>query len=615
MYKNLTECIQDLKNHGELVVIKEEIDPNLVMAALHLRVYEQEGPALLFEKVKGTRYQAVSNMFGTLDRSKYMFRHTLKKVEEVVKLRKDPTVALKKPFKNFSTGLAAWKAMPKKSSMQGFEEISLQELPRIKHWPMDGGAFITLPQVYTEDMNHPGIMRSNLGMYRIQMDGNEYELNKEVGLHYQIHRGIGVHQTIANDLGKPLPVSIFVGGHPAHTLSSVMPLPEGMSEITFAGLLAGRRFQYAYDDLGHCVSLDADFVITGWVYPMENKPEGPFGDHLGYYSLTHPFPMMRVAKVYAKPQAIWPFTVVGRPPQEDTSFGQLIHEMTGEAIQQELPGVQQVHAVDAAGVHPLLFAVGSERYTPFETNHQPAEILTQSHKILGTGQLSLAKYLFITATQNKEPLDINDEPAYLKYVLERIDWTRDVHFMTNTTMDTLDYSGTGLNSGSKVTFAAYGPQLRTLAQSVPKEMNDLEVFHQPKIALDGIIVMEGPAFKNYEQAGMEMEMLSDLMIARIPNALMNPIAMIVIVDNSNFAAENTRNFLWNTFTKSNPSHDIYGVNSFTQFKHWGCHGPLIIDARKKPFHAPELVMEDWVEKEVDQIIENTPGLKHIDKRF
>lgn len=615
MYKSLSDCIEDLKNQGELVVIKEEVDPNLVMAALHLRVYEQEGPALLFQKVKGTRYQAVSNMFGTLDRSKYMFRHTLKKVDEVVKLRKDPTVALKKPFKNLSTGLAAWKALPKKSSMQGFEEISMEDLPRIKHWPMDGGAFITLPQVYTEDLSHPGIMRSNLGMYRIQMDGNDYELNKEVGLHYQIHRGIGVHQTIANDLGKPLPVSIFVGGHPAHTLSSVMPLPEGMSEITFAGLLSGRRFQYAYDDLGHCVSLDADFVITGWVYPMENKPEGPFGDHLGYYSLTHPFPMMRVAKVYAKPNGIWPFTVVGRPPQEDTSFGQLIHEMTGEAIKQELPGVQQVHAVDVAGVHPLLFAVGSERYTPFENMQQPAEILTQSHKILGTGQLSLAKYLFITATQNNETIDINHEESYLKYVLERINWSRDVHFMTNTTIDTLDYSGTGLNSGSKVTFAAYGSPIRQLTSELPSEMNDLEIFITPKLVMEGVMVIEAPEFTTYEQSTMEMEMFSDLILARVPQHKMEGIALIVVVNNSHFVAENMRNFLWTTFTKSNPSHDIYGVDAFTEFKHWGCRGPLIIDARKKPFHAPELIMEEWVERKVDEIIERTPGLKHIDKKY
>src|SRR5690554_592400 len=609
MYKSLGECIEDLQSKGQVVSIKEEVDPNLVMAALHLRIHEQGGPALLFENVKGSKFKAVSNMFGTMKRSKYMFRHTLKKVEEVVKLRKDPTAAIKKPFSNIKTGLAAWKALPKRGTLKDFIEVDIEDLPMIKHWPMDGGAFMTLPQVYTEDMANPGIMNSNLGMYRIQMNGNEYELNKEVGLHYQIHRGIGVHQTIANNMGKPLPVSIFIGGHPAHTLSSVMPLPEGMAEVTFAGLLAGRRFQYAYDDNGHCISLDADFVITGWVYPDDNKPEGPFGDHLGYYSLTHPFPVMKVAKVYAKPDGIWPFTVVGRPPQEDTAFGKLIHEMTGEAIKQDLPGVEQVHAVDAAGVHPLLFAIGTEKYTPYAEIDRPAEILTQSHKILGTGQLSLAKYLFITATKNKEKLDINDERAYLKYVLERIHWDKDVHFMTNTTIDTLDYTGTALNAGSKVTFAAYGDPIRQLCENIPEEMKRLEVFYNVQLAMEGVLIMEGPAFKSYQQAQLEMDMLSDLVMARVSESTQKSIALIVIVDDSKMVSESLRNFLWATFTKSNPSHDIYGVNSFIEFKHWGCYGPLIIDARRKPHHAPDLILDEEVEKEVDAIIRRTPGLE------
>jgi 4-hydroxy-3-polyprenylbenzoate decarboxylase len=300
--------------------------------------------------------------------------------------------ALKHPLDNFTAGLAAIKALPLKNPINKpvkYQEISITDLPLIKHWKNDGGAFVTLPQVYTEDIDKPGIFNANLGMYRIQLTGNDYELNKEIGLHYQLHRGIGVHQTKANKKGQPLKVSCFIGGPPSHSVAAVMPLPEGISEMTFAGLLGSRRFRYTYED-GFCLSTDADFVITGEVYPNENKPEGPFGDHLGYYSLQHPFPLMRVHKVYAKKDAIWAFTVVGRPPQEDTSFGQLIHEITGDAIPQEIPGLKSVHAVDAAGVHPLLLAVGSERYTPYTPTKQPAELLTIANHILGTGQLSLA---------------------------------------------------------------------------------------------------------------------------------------------------------------------------------------------------------------------------------
>ena len=395
-YKSLEECLLDLERNGQLIRIKEEVDPHLEMAAIHLRVHAAGGPALLFENVKGTKFRAASNIFGTVERSKFIFRDTFQLVQQLIELKNDPVKAIKHPFKNLQVGFAALKALPLKNPLSKpvlYQEIKISDLPLIQHWPKDGGAFVTLPQVYTEDIDAPGIMKSNLGMYRIQLTGNEYELNKEIGLHYQLHRGIGVHQTKANKKGLPLEVSCFVGGPPSHTLSAVMPLPEGVSEMTFAGVLGGRRFRYFYED-GFCISADADFVITGEVYPEENKPEGPFGDHLGYYSLQHTFPLMRVHKVYAKKNAIWPFTVVGRPPQEDTSFGNLIHELTGNAIPQEIPGLKEVHAVDAAGVHPLLLAIGSERYTPYTPTKQPAELLTIANHILGTGQLSLAKFLF-----------------------------------------------------------------------------------------------------------------------------------------------------------------------------------------------------------------------------
>ncbi len=462
-YQSLESCLLDLEKNRQLVRIKEEVDPYLEMAAIHLRVHEAGGPALLFENVKGSKFRAASNIFGTLDRSKFIFRDTLAMVQQLIELKNEPIKAIKHPFKNFSTGLAALKALPLKNPLSKpvlFQQIKIEDIPPIHHWPMDGGAFVTLPQVYTEDIDKPGIMNANLGMYRMQLSGNEYKKNEEIGLHYQLHRGIGVHQTKANRQGKPLKVSVFVGGPPSHSVAAVMPLPEGISEMTFAGVLGGSRFRYVYED-GFCISTDADFVITGEVYPNENKPEGPFGDHLGYYSLQHPFPLMKVHKVYAKKNAIWPFTVVGRPPQEDTSFGQLIHEMTGSALQEEIPGLKEVHAVDAAGVHPLLLAIGSERYTPYTPTKQPAEILTIANHILGTGQLSLAKFLFITADDSNK-LHTHDVQAYLEFVLKRIDLARDIHFYTNTTIDTLDYSGTSLNSGSKVVLAAYGdPKKKT----------------------------------------------------------------------------------------------------------------------------------------------------------
>ncbi len=597
-YNSLEECLIDLEKTGQLIRIKEEVDPYLEMAAIHLRIHEAGGKAILFEKVKGSKYKSVSNIYGTLERSEYIFRNTLGHVRNLIALKNDPIAAIKNPFKHLATLAAGFKALPLKNPINKpvlFEEINISDIPQIVHWPMDGGAYVTLPQVYTEDIDKPGIMNGNMGMYRIQLSGNDYVMNKEIGLHYQLHRGIGVHQTKANKKGQPLKVSIFVGGPPAHAVAAVMPLPEGLGEATFAGALGGRRFRYTYKD-GFCISTDADFVITGIVEPLQNKPEGPFGDHLGYYSLKHDFPLMKVHKVYAKKNAIWPFTVVGRPPQEDTSFGQLIHSITGSALQNEIPGLREVNAVDAAGVHPLLLAIGSERYTPYTPATQPAEILTIANHILGTGQLSLAKFLFITADADHK-IDTHHIKEYFIYLLERINLQRDIHFYTNTTIDTLDYSGTSINSGSKVVFAANGVVKRILGTTIPAFLTD----YKGTLIMDGIIAIQLKPFTNYDAAKEELNILNKNLKQYTNTLIAFPI--LVLCDDAKFAAEKLNNFLWLAFTRCNPSHDIYGVNSFTENKHWGCTS-VIFDARIKPHNAPPLILDKSVEKRVDEILKN-----------
>ena len=599
-YKSLNDCILDLEKNGHLIRIKEEVDPYLEMAAIHLKQFEKGAQAVLFENIKGCKYKAVSNLFGTIERSKFMFRDTFEPVKNMVALRNNPMAAIKKPWRYLGLAISAIKALPKKGSFKtsGFEEIQISDLPLIHHWPMDGGAFITLPQVYSEDIDQPGVMNSNLGMYRIQLNGNSYDLNKEIGLHYQLHRGIGVHQSKTNKQNKPLKVSVFIGGPPAHSLAAVMPLPEGISELTFAGAMAGKRFRYDYHD-GFCISLDADFVITGEVYPNENKPEGPFGDHLGYYSLQHPFPLMRVHKVFAKQNAIWPFTVVGRPPQEDTAFGALIHEISGSAIPNEIPGLKEINAVDAAGVHPLLLAVGSERYTPFLINDSPAELLTQANHILGTGQLSLAKYLIISGDPEKE-INCHNIKNFFKHVFERIDLSRDLHFYTKTSIDTLDYSGNDLNQGSKLVMAVYGKQKRELSLIIPDELNTCEFISKPALMMDGVIAIMLTPFTNYSNAKLEIKKLSDWIEKR--KEKFNGIVQIIIYDDFVFkpASDNLNDYVWITYTRSNPSYDIYGVGEKTENKHWSCEGPMIIDARKKPHHAPELKLSAQTEKSIER---------------
>ena len=609
-YSSLADCITDLEKHGHLVRIREEVDPFLEAAAIHLRVFENEGPALLFENIKGTRFPAVSNLFGTLERSKFMFRDTLDSIKTLVDLKSDPLKAIKNPFKYAGAGLTASSALPWNTGLFApikFGKTRISALPQIVNWPMDGGPFVTMPQVYTEDIDKPGVMNSNLGMYRIQLGGNEYITDREIGLHYQLHRGIGVHQSKANARGQALKVSVFIGGPPAHPLAAVMPLPEGLSELTFAGALGNRRFRYFYDEEGFCISSDADFVITGIVEPGQNKPEGPFGDHLGYYSLKHLFPMMKVRNVYHRKNPIWSFTVVGRPPQEDTSFGALIHEITGSAIPKEIPGLHEVNAVDAAGVHPLLFAIGSERYTPYLKERKPQEILTIANHILGKSQLSLAKYLFICSREDDPSLITSDISGFLKHILERIDLSRDLHFYTRTTIDTLDYSGTDINSGSKVAIAAAGEKKRELWTELPDSFSLPRPFDHYKMVMPGILAVEAPPFRTYEESEKEIGILNTALSAKNLEGL----PLFVICDDAGFTAKTINNFVWVSFTRSNPSHDIYGINSFTGHKHWGCRGPLIIDARVKKHHAPELIKDPDVEKKVDRLGEVGGSLKGI----
>jgi 4-hydroxy-3-polyprenylbenzoate decarboxylase len=433
----------------------------------------------------------------------------------------------------------------------------------------------------------------------VQLSGGRYEKDRELGLHYQIHRGIGVHHAAALELGKTLPVNIYVGGSPAMTLAAMMPLPEGMPELAFAGVLGGRRVPLAHED-GWSLPIyaDADFCITGEIRPGELKPEGPFGDHLGYYSLAHDFPFLHVRRVYHRDDAVWPFTVVGRPPQEDTIFGELVHELTGPLMPTVLPGIRAVHAVDAAGVHPLLLAVGSERYAPYAERTQPQELLTQANALLGQGQLSLAKYLFIVAQNDDPNLRPSDIPAFFRHALERVDWQRDLHFQTRTTIDTLDYSGSGLNKGSKLVVAAAGRPRRALPSTLPALVLP-DGFSEPRVAMPGVLVVKAPAHAT--KADGSADDLATFVAAFSPSDPIGAFPLVVLVDDSDFCARSLDNFLWVTFTRSNPATDVAGIGAATVHKHWGCVGSLVIDARQKRHHAPPLCEDKAVSARVDAL--------------
>ncbi len=556
-YRSLSDCVADLEGTGRLRRVEVELDPRLEIPAVQRLACAAGGPALLFTRVRGSRFPMLGNLFATAERARYVLRHGYRAVEATMALKADPRRFWRYPTLPLSLLTCLPRRVRTGPVLTGRARLS--ELPQLVCWPDDGGAFLTLPAVYSEDPAHPGWMRSNLGMYRCQISGNDYEPDRECGLHYQLHRGIGIHHTRALERGQALSVNIFLGGPPALTLAAVMPLPEGLPEVAFAGLLAGRPLAWAPAG-ALSVPVECDFCLVGRILPGKLKPEGPFGDHLGYYSLRHDFPVLEVEEVYHRPDAIFPFTTVGRPPQEDSVFGQIIHELTAPVLPTVLPGVHAVNAVDAAGVHPLLLALASERYTPYQKRTRPQELLTAANAILGHGQLSLAKYLFLAAREDDPGLDVHRVEQFLAHILERVDWRTDLHFQTQTTLDTLDYSSGTMHRGSKLVVAAVGPPRRQLGRQAPEGFC---------LVFPGVLATDRP-LEACAELGEEWP-------------------LVVRCDDPAFLARRLANFLWITFTRSDPAQDVHGVGEFTEHKHWGCTGALVIDARLKAQHAPALV--------------------------
>ena len=572
-YKSLESALLDLEKHGMLLRISEEVSPDLLMPKIAEIATREALPALLFEHVQNSPFRAAANIFGTLERTHFLFRKTLCAAKAAIDFHANPAEIFRRPRNLFSLPQAGISALPKKTFKAPVleQETQLSELPQIRLHQDDGGTFLTLPQVFSQMPGERNMLKSNLGMYRIQTSGNDYVQNAECGLHYQIERDIARHHEAAIAQGKPLSVSIWLGGPPAHTLAAIMPMPANLSELIFAGLLGGRGFRYTTWN-GYRISADADFCILGEI-AKTLKPEGPFGDHIGYYSAKHDFPYLKVKKVFCKKNAIYPFKTVGRPPQEDSVFGEFIAELVKPMVPASVPGIEEMNAVDAAGVHPLLLAIGRERYQPYIQNREPMELLKEANALLGFNQVSLSKYLFIAAREDAPNLHTKEVVSYFIHILERIQFHRDVHFQTETTIDTLDYSGRSLNHGSKVIFAAAGEKIRTLGNS-EEEFSSLhlpEGFSNPKMAFPGALVIQ--AKPSADMHALTRAISSFSCREKFP--------LITIADDSHFAAKNIDNWLWVTFTRSDPAADIYGANENIQQKHWQCDAPLLIDARMK----------------------------------
>lgn len=584
-YATLAQCVSDLEAHGDLIRIDAPIDPRLELPYVQRQAFRNRAPALLFTNPKGCRFPMLANLFGTRERVNFIFRDAIGRARTILEAAANPRGMFARPAEALGCLPALWHMRARWGAATGAPVLAhacpLGELPQLVGWPGDGGAFITLPLALSEDPDQPGSF--NLGMYRVQLGGNDYGDN-EVGLHYQLQRGIGIHHARALARGVELPVSVHVGGPPALAISAVVPLPEGMNELLFAGILGGRRMRLVRAG-EHPVLAQADFVVLGRL-GRRALPEGPFGDHLGYYSLRHDFPVLTVERVCHRPEAIWPFTSVGRPPQEDTVFGDFIHELTAPLVSHVFGGVKAVHAVDAAGVHPLLLAIGSERYTAYEAIRRPREMITQAMHLLGATQTALAKFVLMVAAEDAPGLDCRDVGAFLRHLLLRTDFSADLRFIGRTACDSLDYSGYGLHEGSRLIWTAAGEVRRALGDEI-RELPDLPAgFGNPRLAMPGVLLLAGPPHKGHPLS-------QDRRMANVVAALANwphreEFPLVAVVDDSGFASASLENFLWSVFTRADPARDCYGVGERSSLKHWSCDAPLIIDGRLKEFQAPPL---------------------------
>jgi len=561
---DLRALLDVLRSEDELVTIDALVDPDLEVAEIHRRVIAAGGPALLFTNVRGAAWPLVTNLFGTTRRVELAFGpRPMQLVERLAALPQTlmpPTLGNLWQHRDvvttlLKTGMRRRRRGPVTEIAE--REPALDRLPLIRAWPEDGGAFITLPLVYTE---HPGGLGSNLGMYRVQRYTED-----TVGLHMQIHRGGGFHLTEYERLGRPMPVNIHVGGAPALIFAAIAPLPENVPELLLASLMTGSRLPMADNPLGTLpVAADAEFVLVGEVMPGEKHPEGPFGDHYGYYSLQHDYPLVQVRGLLRRKDPILPATVVGKPRQEDFFLGDYLQALLAPLIKLAMPSVRDIWAYGETGYHSLAAAVVHERYK--------REAMMSAFRILGEGQLSLTKFLLVT----DRDIDLRDFPRTLEHVLARCDFETDLFILSNLSMDTLDYAGPTVNEGSKGVLLGLGEPVRDL----PREFGgQLPVgFAEPRVFCGGCLVISGPSYDSEPAAA-----------ARLAAAdAVSAWPLVVLCDDAKKATRSSINFLWTTFTRFEPAADIHSAEVRVVRAHVVRGAPIVIDSRTKPTYPGEL---------------------------
>ncbi|MFZ5640516.1 MAG: UbiD family decarboxylase [Bacillota bacterium] len=586
MHTNLRSFMALLEREKEIIEITAEVDPYLEIPEIHRRVIDGGGPALLFTNVKGSPFPVLTNMFGTERRIELAVGP---RPEELVKKAVGALDKLLPPKLGMLWQERKWlldvarvgtrrvgrdkaPVLEKRDAA-----VNLCELPALTGWQEDGGPFVTLPLVYTE---HPENLEHNLGMYRMQIFSEN-----QTGMHWQIHKGGGFHYHEAEQRGQALPVTVFLGGPPALVLTAIAPLPEMLPELVFASFLIGDKLNLV-DAPGHAHALiaEAEFALCGEVPPHIRKPEGPFGDHYGYYSWIHDFPVFNVKQVYRRKDAVYPATVVGKPRQEDYFIGEYLQRLMAPLFPVVMPGVKALWSYGETGFHSLAAAIVRESYF--------REALAHAFRIMGEGQLTLTKFLMVTDA----PCNLQKFPELLENILCRFNPAQDLLIINDTSMDTLDYTGRRFNRGSKAIMTGLGEPVRDL----PREYDSgpLPGIDRIKPYCGGCLVVSGASFEQEPGLAGKIVAGAQAELASWP--------LVVVVDDADKIKDQT-SFLWTVFTRFDPAHDLYAEAEIEHNK-IRYRGPIIIDARMKPQYPDELLpREDIVERVTKRWGELFPG--------
>ena len=563
-FPDLRAFIDRLRADNDLVVVDAPVDPHLEVAEIHRRVIASGGPALIFTNAGRSRFRLAMNLFGTARRAELAFgERPLRLIRRLVELAE--TLLPPSPAKLWGArdvGLELLNVGTRRVASGPVTEAvtpstGLDALPAITSWPDDGGPFITLPLVYTTHPDRGGA--SNLGMYRMQVHDA-----RSTGMHWQIGKGGGYHYAVAEARGQALPATVFLGGPPALILSAIAPLPENVPEMMLASLIAGQRLPQVPGHGAHPLIASAEFALIGEVPPRVRRPEGPFGDHYGYYSLQHDYPVFEIERLAHRADAIYPATVVGKPRQEDFFIGDLLQELLSPLFPLVMPAVARLWSYGETGYHSLSAAVVKQRYK--------REAMASAFRILGEGQLSLTKFLFVT----DRDVDLKNFTRTLEHVLARTHPETDLYVFSNLSMDTLDYTGPSVNEGSKGVWLGLGDPVRDLPRefksALPSGVSDVRVF------CGGCLVVGGPEYA--AEAGAAARLAADPAFAKWP--------LVVLTDDADRAARSEMNFLWTTFTRFEPAADIHAAQRRIVRNHIAYSGPVVIDARMKPAYPREL---------------------------